>query len=108
MTTSRSAQSVVNPDELRFDYRPFDEPLQTRIINSAGQDMGWIHRGRMRAIWDSPTGPFYFAWPAENDMTKLYETELPLRTRVAELLAEAYRRAYDQTHARTEGRDGAV
>jgi hypothetical protein len=96
MTTQR----VVNPAELRFDYQPFDEPLYTRIVNSAGQDMGWIHRGRMRAVWDSPTGPFYFAWPAENDMTELYESEPPLRSRVAELLAEAYRAALDQ-----EGRD---
>lgn len=91
-----SAQDVVNPDDLRFDYKPFAEPLQVQIINSAGQDMGWVHRGRMRAVWESPNRPFYLAWAVEEDMTEIYESEPELRRRVAERLAEAYSSARDQ------------
>ncbi len=77
--------TAVDPDALRFDYEEFTGPVITRE--------GWLLCGRMRATWDSPTGPFYMAWPVQGDETENYESDPDLRRLVALRVAEAHERA---------------
>jgi hypothetical protein len=70
----------VNPDDLRFEYRP------PRSRQSGAN--GW-----MVARWESPDGPFSLAWLTGADSTDLYESEPELRREVAADVAAAYERA---------------
>lgn len=80
-------------DDLRFDFRPFDEPIEWHMTNAGGDIIDMTKRGQMRAVWDSPEGPFYLAWASAEDMTETYEAEPELRQRVAETIAAAYSKA---------------
>lgn len=91
-----------NPDDLRFDYVPFEKPLRWTSRVTDGSHVEFVKRGRMRALWNSPSGPFYLAWASEDDMTEQYRAEPQLRQRVAASLAEAYGRAL---HAPSAGGD---
>jgi hypothetical protein len=82
--------SDVDPDDLRFEYRPFDKPLHDRQTITGGDVIDFVKRGVMRATWDSPEGPVFYMWAVEDDLTEMYEAEPALRAHVAELVVDAY------------------
>ena len=85
--------SGLDPNDLRFEYTPFAEPLRWSTTTSSGRSMQFVREGEMKATWDSPDGPFAYAWAEERDMTELYETVPDLRQWVAERLWTAYEAA---------------
>lgn len=89
---------MTNPDDLTFSYVEFERPLHTRLKHSGGEITEIVRRGYIKAMWPSPEGPFYVAWPVEGDwMLELYESERQLREHVAEMVDQAYERARKRT-----------
>ena len=95
--------TIVDPSDLRFEFQPFEKPLEWHATVTGGDTIDMTKRGSMRAVWDSPKGPFYLAWASAEDLTETYENEPELRSHVAANIQAAYK-AHEARTAHDPGR----
>jgi len=82
--------TTVPAEDLRFDYEPFDQPIRNSYPVGGGETYESVQYGRMRAVWDSPEGPYSLVWAADHDLSDTYANEPALREEIAKRMAASY------------------